>query len=199
MKKFLFLALFFVFISSSAHANAAFEKMAESHVKVLVDKAISVISNEDKKPETIKSQFYSLLSEYFDVPTIGRFALGRYWKSVSDDQKEEYIDLFRTMIVEIYASRFEGYTNEKVEIVSSRSLNKRDVLVSSQLVFADNRAPIPLEWRVRNVDGQPKIIDLVVEGVSMSVTQRSDFNSVMQRADGNVNELLNKMREKYVK
>lgn len=196
MKRFLPIFLFVVFISTQSFA-AGFEAKAETHVKSLVNEGISIIAQDEVDMSVKKKEFYTLLNKYFDIPTISRFVLGRYWKNVDDSQKQEYVDLFETMIVEIYSNRFEGYTDEEVEIVSSRSVNDRDVIVSSRLIFKDKRAPLPLEWRVRNQNGNPQVIDLVVEGVSMSVTQRSDFNSVLKNSDGDIDVLLEKMREKY--
>lgn len=126
--------------------------------------------------------------------TIGRFALGRYWRSASPAQQEEYLGLFESMIVEIYSRRFGDYNGEKFEILSARELGKTDVIVSSRIV-PKNNVPIALDWRVRQKKGRFVIIDVMVEGVSMALTQRSDFASVIQRGGGNIDVLLNHLRQ----
>ncbi len=165
-------------------------------VAKLGDEAIAIISNKDLSDDGRRAKFSSLLDTYFDVNTIGRFAMGRHWRDASDTQKDEYLKLFKQMILDVYTKRFSDYTNEKLEVLKAEKINDRDTIVKSQVVFGNDRPPLLLEWRVRDKKGQARIIDLSVEGVSMSVTQRSDFSSIIQR-NGEVEALLAEMRKRY--
>ena len=78
-----------------------------------------------------------------------------------------------------YSARLGGFTNEEFKVTGSHPAGKRDVMVDSKVLRKDG-PPISANWRVRLVDGEPKVIDVVVEGVSMSISQRQEFASVVQ-------------------
>ena len=110
-----------------------------------------------------------------------------------DQQKKEYLSLFKDMVIDVYSKRFEDYNGQKIEVTRSRPEGKRDVLVSS-ILKQDGGPDVRLDWRVRKKGSQYKVIDVIVEGVSMSLTQRSDFASVIQRGGGEVEALLVHLR-----
>jgi ABC-type transporter MlaC component len=142
-----------------------------------------------------KQEFRKLLRDSFDMKTIGRFALGRYWRDASDSQKQEYLNLFQNMVVEVYAQRFNDYNGQDFTVGNSRLDGEKDTMVTSYIVSADGQK-IQIDWRVRFKNGKYQIVDVIVEGVSMSVTQRSDFSSVIQRGGGSVDVLITHLREK---
>lgn len=162
------------------------DAMAKRTVVFLADKKLS----EQQKTD----QFRTLLFADFDMDTIGRFVLGTYWNRSSPAQRQEYQRLFREMIAHVWAERFEQYQGQKFELRGARADGDKDTLVSSVIIPLEN-PEVQVDWRVRYKNGQYKIVDVVVEGVSLSVTQRSDFASVIQRGGGDVGVLLASMRE----
>jgi len=110
---------------------------------------------------------------------IGRFVLGVNWRQATPQQREDYQALFNDYVLKTYSARLGGFTNEEFKVVGSQPAGKRDVMVHSQVLRKDG-PPITADWRVRMVDGDPKVIDVVVEGVSMSISQRQEFASVVQ-------------------
>jgi phospholipid transport system substrate-binding protein len=172
----------------TAGARSFVDAMAKKTVAFLADKALS----EKQK----KSQFRTLLFADFDMDTIGRFVLGTYWRTSTPAQRDEYLRLFREMIAAVWAERFESYEGQKFELRGARAAedSAKDTIVSSVIIPQGN-PDVRVEWRVRFKDGQYKIVDVVVEGVSLSVTQRSDFASVIQRGGGDVQVLLASLRE----
>jgi phospholipid transport system substrate-binding protein len=166
---------------------------AKQFVSAMGDKAISFLSNSSLTQSQKESEFRKLLNQNFDMATIGRFALGTNWKNASDKQKAEYQKLFNDMIVKIYSGRFNDYKGEGFDVASFQDSGKSDVLVTSYIV-PHTGSKIQVDWRVRNKNGQYKIIDVIIEGVSMSLTQRSDFSSVIQRGGGNFEVLLEHLR-----
>src|SRR5690606_5730149 len=114
---------------------------------------------------------------------------------VTDAQRKEYMTLFRQMVVNVYSARFGEYKGQKFETRSFRALDDKDTLVTSFIVPLDG-PEIQVDWRVRYKDGRYRIVDVIVEGVSMSVTQRSDFAAVIQRGGGDVQVLLAHLRGK---
>jgi len=169
-----------------AGARHFVDSMAKNAVDFLADQSLS----EAQK----KSRFRSLLFTDFDMDTIGRFSLGSYWNSTSPAQRQEYLSLFREMIAKVYAQRFESYNGQKFEVRSSRADGEKDTLVSSVIVPND-KPEVQVDWRVRYKDGHYKVVDVVVEGVSMAVTQRSDFSSVIQQGGGDIKVLLDHLRQ----
>jgi phospholipid transport system substrate-binding protein len=149
-------------------------------VKSLGDRAIMVLSDENSTRESRKSEYRKLLDEGFAVNTIGRFALGRHWRAATEDERVEYLDLFRTFVLDIYAERLDGFTGETFVVIESHALDDKDTMVSTE-IGGESGPAIRVDYRVRSHDGTHKIIDVMVEGISLIVTQRSEFASVINR------------------
>lgn len=158
------------------------------------DRGINFLGNQSMSQSAKTAEFRSLLNESFDMATIGRFALGTYWKSATPAQQKEYMKLFNNMIVKVYAKRFSDYKGQKFEVKSVRKEGEKDHIVTSFIIPADG-AQVQVDWRVRSKGGAYRVVDIIVEGVSMSMTQRSDFASVIQRGGGNVDALLVHLRQ----
>ncbi len=167
---------------------------ARSFVDIMAKKTVAFLADKSLSEQQKKDQFRTLLFADFDLDAIGRFVLGTYWNRANPAQRQEYLHLFREMISQVWAERFEQYQGQKFELRSARPDGDRDTLVSSVIIPVDN-PDVQVDWRVRYKNGQYKIVDVVVEGVSLSVTQRSDFASVIQRGGGDVGVLLASLRE----
>jgi phospholipid transport system substrate-binding protein len=166
---------------------------AHDFIKNLADKGIGFLADKKLTPEKRKEQFRALLKDNFDMKTIARFSLGPYWKTCTDAQRKEYLKLFEHMIVEVYSRRFSDYEGQKLNILKARPEGDRDAIVASAIVPASG-PEIKVDWRVREKSGTFQVVDIMVEGVSMSLTQRADFASVIQRGGGNVETLLEHLR-----
>ena len=167
---------------------------AEKFIVSLADDAISSLTSETLTEKERQKQFRVLLNSYFDINGIGKWALGRYWRKTSKSERSEYLVLFENLIVNTYANRFSQYTKEKLTVKGSSSRGKF-ALVKSQ-INGGKEKPIRIEWRVIFPDGNYKIFDIVVEGVSMVRTQRSEFSSVIRRNGGKISVLLAALRKK---
>lgn len=170
------------------------EQGASAFVQDMADKGIDFLDNDELTVEQKKNRFRVLLKDSFDMRTIGRFALGRYWRVATEKQRNEYLRLFKNMVIEVYAKRFSEYKGQGFEVTKARADGERDAIVTS-FVIPKNEPKIQVDWRVRYKNGRYQIVDIIVEGVSMSVTQRSDFSSVIQRGGGNVQVLLDHMKK----
>ncbi len=165
---------------------------AESFIGSMATRALEFLGSSANQ-EAKKASFRGLLNDSFDLETIGRFALGRYWKTASAQQRTEYLTLFRKMVVEVYAKRFGDYKGQKFETRGHRADGDKDTIVTSYIIPGDG-PEVQVDWRVRYKNGKYQIVDVIVEGVSMSVTQRSDFAAVIQRGGGDIQVLLNHLR-----
>ena len=176
-----------------AHAETASEfvsKLGESAIELLVD--------ESRSREARVKEFYSLLEEGFDLPLIGRFVLGVHWRQSSTEQRAEYTELFQQYLINTYASRLGRYGGETLRIKGERADgNGKDTIVSSEIL--QQKGPtIKLDWRVRRTAGVHKVVDIIVEGISLVITQRDEFASVIRREGAGVEGLLAQLRGRTV-
>lgn len=184
-----------VFVDPAVSRSSA-DSEASAFIEGLANKAVAALTDPKISREERKTRAKALLEENFAVETIGRFVLGRYWQQATPAQQKEYLSLFKELIVSTYIDRFAQYSGEKLNVIRSvPSEGGSDVMVSSQ-INRTNGAPVEVGWRVRKVGANYKIVDVVVEGVSMGQTQRSEFASVIRNSGGKVEGLLDEMRRR---
>lgn len=165
-------------------------------IQSLGDRAIALLANKEIPAEERDSQFRTILRDSFDLQTIARFVIGRSWMTATPEQQKEYMDLFEALVVKTYSDRFALYTGEGFKVRSSVPETDKDTIVNSNITRPDGSASTTVTWRVRTKGDKMGIIDVVVEGVSMSVTQRQEYSSVIQRNGGDVGALLELMRKR---
>jgi phospholipid transport system substrate-binding protein len=176
-------------------ARAAAEDDAGSFVKELGDQAINLLTANGIADAERETRFRDLFRANFDVERIGRFTLGKHVRRADELQMAEFLKLFEDFIVVTYASRFSEYSGETFSIRSVRSQPGRDTLVLTEIVRSSGGSPYRIDWQVRSENGVLKITDVKVEGISMSVTQRAEFGSVI-RHHGGVDGLIEELRSK---
>src|SRR5215472_370502 len=148
-----------------------------------------------KAPQTERLvRFRELFQSAFDGPGIARFVLGRYWRTASQDEQQEFLKLFEDYLVFVYGTRFASLNGETLKIRGSRAGENGDIVATEMI--SPGEAPVKIDWRLITDNGVFKINDVVIEGISMMVTQRSEFASVIQRHGGQVSGLLSMMRER---
>jgi len=180
-------------ISFPALAGKA-DDPASTFVQGMGDKALTSLTAKEISADERSTRVRALLRENFDVQTIGRFVMGPAWRDATEAQKTQYMDLFEDMIVGTYAQRFADYSGQSFEVTGSKPLNDKDSLVKSKIMQKDG-PPVMIDWRVRAKNGAMKVVDVIVEDISMSVTQKSDFTSVIQSSgiDGLIKTLKQRM------
>lgn len=192
---FLVLVLSVAFQPVSAPAENASVK-AEEFISGLADQAIQALTTTEISKDDRQKRFRALLNDNFAINTIARWVLGRHWKSATDDEKTEYLKLFEEMLVVTYVDKFSKYSGENLKIVKSLVNDPKDALVFSEIV-REGTQPVHVDWRVRTSDSMTfKVIDVVVEGVSMGQTQRSEFASVIRQNGGKLEGLLAVLRKR---
>lgn len=185
-----------VLLSPAASHAEDFEQGAKRFIQSLADEALkSLTIMETPRPERI-GKFRKLFHEYFANKTIAAWVLGRHWRKATKEQKKEYFDLFEELIIETYVDRFSRYPGASLNITKTVTSGGRDIVVVSLLNRSDGQPPVKVDWRLRAREGKFKIIDLIVEGLSMGQTQRSEFSSVIRQNGGTVEGLLVVLRKK---
>ncbi len=174
--------------------TAAAGEGADDFIRTVGQQAIDSLTGKELLDEQRQDHFRAILNRTFEVPLIARFTLGRFWRRISEKQRKEYVGLFEDFIVKAYARRFRDYNGETFTVGKVRQINKSDALVQSELALKDGRK-IAVYWRVRG-KSDFKIIDIIVEGVSMVITQRDEFSAIVSRNGGKIDGLLTALRKK---
>jgi phospholipid transport system substrate-binding protein len=186
-------ALILVLGLLTAAPGAAVAQDARAFVATLGNQAIQVLGPSVAPAQRV-ARFRELFREDFDIPGIGQFVLGRYWRTATPEQQQEFLRLFQEYIVQAYSSRLGEYGGEPFRVTGSRPAGEETVVTSE--IDRKNGNSIQVDWYLINRGGRPKISDVYVGGVSMKVTQRDEFASVIQRNGGRVDALLAQLRQR---
>jgi phospholipid transport system substrate-binding protein len=165
---------------AGAQASPEDISKAQAFIGQLGAKAISVLQQNGSSLEERERQFRALLAEGFAMEFIARFVLGRHWNTATEEQREDYLQVFTEYVLRTYSRRLGGYAGEEFAVIGGRPAGQHDILVQTR-IDRPSAADIMADWRVRAFDGELRIIDIMVEGVSMAVTQRSEFAAVISR------------------
>ncbi|MBI3453047.1 MAG: ABC transporter substrate-binding protein [Rhodospirillales bacterium] len=178
-----------------AQAPGAAVPEAGDFVARLFERALADINTPNISPDERARRFRALLNQSFDVPWIAQFVIGRYRRLATEEQMAEYQKLFEDLIVQIYSSRFNDFSQAQLRVLGTRAGSEGDVFVFAEGILP-NQPPIKVDCRIRRNSPNFKIVDLLFENVSMLVTQRDEFSAVIQRGGGKVEALLQILREK---
>ena len=142
-----------------------------------------------------QKRFAVVLDRDFDVTTIGRFVLGRYWANASEQSRQDFISAFRGFLAKSYAPRFFTYAGRPMTVTGARSGNDGAAVVRTEVDDVNNRK-VGVDWHVTHNTGAPRIVDVVVEGVSLAQTQRDDFGAYLSANSGDVGKLASLLRQR---
>ena len=180
--------------TSLAAAPNAIAADANVFMSELWTRAVEVLDKKAPLTERL-TRFRQLFQADFDGPGIARFVLGRYWRTASEQEQQEYMKLFEDYVIFVYGTRLSHFNGETFKVRGSRT-DESGTVVSTDIISPSGEPPIKVDWRLVADRGGFKINDVIIEGISMMVTQRSEFASIIQRHGGQVGGLLALMREK---
>ena len=189
----LLFAVALAFVAAPAGADDA-NPAASTYMQSLGSKAIAELTDPAVPQADRQARFRALLDQHFDMSAIAKFTLGRYWRTATDEQRAEFSKLFEDFIVQSYSTRFSEYHGESFQVGGSTTDQSGITVVHSKIDMPSSE-DIRVDWHLRPRDGSFAIVDIVVEGVSMAVTQRSEFASVIQ-SRGGVAGLVDALRAK---
>lgn len=182
---------------ASRPAGAATDDAAAAVVEKTTSGVIAVLTDQSLSTEQKRKRVEDIAIGSMDFETLSKLVLARNWSRFDDTQRSEFIALFKNHLSMTYGRNVESYKNEKVQITGSRQETGGDVTVKTKIVRGGGNADILVDYRLRQRDGTWKIIDVVIEGVSLVSNFRSQFQDVV--ASGGPERLLALLREKNAK
>ena len=185
-KKFISIFIIFFLILKS---NFAFSIEPDVFVQSTVNRASNILSKNISKVEKI-NQLKNIAKETVDIKGVAFYSLGSYRKTLNDDQKTKYLELFETYFLKSFSSRLAEYTNPEIEVQNKTILNENYTIVNSILIGTSERPEVKIDWRIytKNPDN-PLIRDLIIEGLSLARTQKEEFKSILDSNNGDINAL----------
>jgi phospholipid transport system substrate-binding protein len=164
---------------------------ATAFVKSTGDKLVAVV-NGPGSTGSKRAAMTQIINTDVDVDGIGRFCLGRFWRTATPEQQKQYLLLFHEVLVTNITSKLGDY--QGVTFTMGHSKPQDEEAVVSTTVVRPNNGPTAVDWIIANPSGQPKIIDVVAEGTSLRLTQRQDYASYLSHNNNNVDALIAAMK-----
>lgn len=168
----------------------------QEFIKALGERTLTILE-QDATAQRKLDELKRLLDESTDLALIARLVMGRYWRQASEPQRTEYVRLFNELIMQTMAERLSWYNGQTFEILEARPVDERDSMVATRINRPGGKPPVAVEWRVRRSERGYLLIDIVAEGISLVVTQRSEAAEVINR--NGVDGLLAEMRDRVAK
>jgi len=188
------LTIFTILISITSFNSISYSIEPDVFVQSTVNRAASTLGGNLNKEQRVE-ELKKIAKETVDIYGVGMYSLGATRKSLNDEQLKTYNQVFENYFLKSFADRLAEYSNPIIEVNSKEKLNENYTIVSSTLVATDKRPEIKIEWRIytKNPD-KPLIRDLIIEGLSLARTQKEEFSSIIQSANGDVNALFDNLK-----
>jgi phospholipid transport system substrate-binding protein len=166
---------------AAASAVAAAESGAEAMIDSLSNETVQILKTTEVNSPQRKAGLRTILEKGFDLPYLAQLSVGRSWRELSEADQQEFTRVFTTWALQTQSARLSQYAGEQITIEGSEPAGARDTMVSTQIEGGKLQQPIKVDWRVREGDGAYHVIDVVIEGVSMVVTYRGEFQEIVER------------------
>jgi len=191
LRKFLLVLFFYSLIFSNSYSIEP-----DVFVQSTVNRASSILSKNISKEDKI-NELKVIAKETVDISGVGFYSLGSARKTLDENQKIKYSELFESYFLKSFSSRLAEYTNPEIEVQGKEVLNENYTIVNSLLIGTSDRPEVKIDWRIytKNPDN-PLIRDLIIEGLSLARTQKEEFSSILNSNDGDIN-ILFKSLEKF--
>jgi phospholipid transport system substrate-binding protein len=178
-------------LASPAHAQTS---DVRRFIETVGRRTVDTLADESLASQAKLERLRTILEDATDLPVVARLVLGRHWREASEAQRVAYVELFQALVIKTMADRLSTYGGETFEITGARPADDRDSIVSTRILRPTGTPPLAVDWRVRDAEGRLAIVDIVAEGISMVVTQRSEVNEIVSRQG--IDGLLSTMRER---
>ena len=165
----------------------------EEFVEKFANEAIMILNNDQVSKDEKNDKFTNLVMSAIDLNLISQFVLSKTWKSATDDQKERYISAFKTYFINSYANKLDQYSGERIIVNGSEEAGKYVIVDTNIIREGTDTLKINLKWRLLNKNGDIRIIDLNIEGISLVIAQREEFQSFLANNNNDLEVLIEKI------
>ena len=183
MHKFIIIFLILLPTPNLYPSEIKWSENPSSFINEFTSRGIEDILQSEQKIDNKTALFRNLINETFDLYSISKFVLGRNWRTSSENEQSEFLTLFEDIIVFTWSKRFDEYNGQSLIVENVIPDGENGVIVNSSIVNKEG-SKINVQWRLRKRASGLRIVDIIVEGVSMAITYRQDFNSVIRRNGG---------------
>jgi phospholipid transport system substrate-binding protein len=173
------LSLFLVQVSLMTATAGDRSDRAERLILNLSEQAKSILSTTEDTLFERETRLVKAIEEDFNFKVISEFVIGPGWQSLSSSEQRIFIELFSDFYLQAYGSQLGGYPGDSFKIVSSVEKGSRDSFVVAKLV-RPKRIPVTLRWRIREFEGKPNVIDIVIDDISVALSHREHFDGVIK-------------------
>ncbi len=200
MKKNLFAAIFASIFMFSATANAAVDAAkAEEFVQKVTKEGIEDIINANVSQTVKDERFEKLFNNALDLNFIGQFVLGRYWRTATAEQKKEFISAYRELNIKTWSQRFDEFKGKNFIFKGTTPSNSANQVFVNSVVPMDQGEPAKVVWRVKQTGDKFKIVDIIIENVSLAITARNEYTAYIKTAPGGIDDLIKDLQNKTKK
>ncbi|MEH6630777.1 MAG: ABC transporter substrate-binding protein [Halopseudomonas aestusnigri] len=177
-------------LSTSARADDA-----GLFLKTLQQDTISQLSDESMSKEEREQQFRVILLENFDIPSMAKFVVGKYWRKAEDQPRSEFITLFEDIMVQRFLPMFSEYAGSDFKV--TKVVEKKNFTIVFSKVKTEGGEPAQILWKMKNKEDTGFVItDVAAEGISLRSTYKSDYTSALKSLGGDLSALNGKLRKK---
>ena len=195
MKKKFFILISFALVFIIYFPKEVDSKEPKEFISEIVIEAKTIL-NSDIDKDAKSKKLSELAIKTVDINGVANYTIGKYRKNLNDEQKKEYLVLFKNYFLKSFTSRLTDHSNPKIDVLEAEVLNPKYTMVRSVLLATDERPEIKIDWRVytKNPDS-PLIRDVIIEGLSLARTQKEEFASIIETNNGDLSKLFDKLKE----
>ena len=187
----IFILIFFYFFL----INYSWSQSASEFISSVTSEASDILSSKLTDEEKIL-QLKKIGENAVDIDGVGLYTLGKYRKTLTDNQKKQYKELFRNYFLKSFSGRLVGYSDAKIAVLSEEIKNEKYTIVNTKLIGTSDRPEVKIDWRVYTKDPENLLIrDLIIEGLSLARTQKEEFNSIIINNGNNIDALLESLNK----
>jgi phospholipid transport system substrate-binding protein len=190
--------LLFLFLIFLGHPSQSLAGPATDAVKGTIDQVLRVLQDKEmKKPDRVDERrqiIEKTIGDRFSWEEMAKRTLGTQWAKLTDKQRQEFVDLFRTLLTNTYIDRIENYAGEQVQYLNERL---QDGFAEVRTKIASGKAEYPMDYRLLNKSGEWRVYDIVLDGVSLVANYRGQFNKILHSSG--YDDLVQKLRTKSEK
>ena len=179
--------------NAAAEIDAA---KAEAFVKEVTTEGIEQIINANIPQSEKDARFAKLFNKALDLDFIGQFVLGRNWRTATPAQREEFIKVYRQLNISTWSKRFDEFKGREFIFKGTSPSNSAGQVFVNSVVPMDQGEPAKVVWRVREKGGQYKIVDIIIENVSLAITARNEYTAFIKNNPGGVDALIANLKSK---